>query len=142
RMAYASPWAGAQDKMAVRIEGAGICLPLGGAPSTHILKPAVERFEGVVFNEAFCMKLAPTVGLPAARVEIRRDDRIDYLLVEAQRPRPQQRRQWRAHPRAAAPGRLLPGAKYRAGNEVPEGGRSLAQAMFCTAPQCLQHARG
>src|ERR1700739_4445042 len=43
--------AGAQDKIAVRIEGDEISLPLGGAPSTHILKPSVERFGGVVFNE-------------------------------------------------------------------------------------------
>jgi serine/threonine-protein kinase HipA len=49
--------AGAQDKIAVRIEGEEISLPLGCAPSTHILKPAVERFEGVVFNEALCMGL-------------------------------------------------------------------------------------
>src|SRR4051812_32568498 len=50
--------AGAQDKVAVRLEDGEVCLPLGGAPSTHILKPAVEQFEGVVFNEALCMKLA------------------------------------------------------------------------------------
>jgi serine/threonine-protein kinase HipA len=74
--------AGAQDKVAVRIEGNEISLPLGGAPSTHILKPAVERFEGVVFNEALCMKLAAAVGLPAAKVEIRNIDGIEYLLVE------------------------------------------------------------
>jgi serine/threonine-protein kinase HipA len=74
--------AGAQDKVAVRIEGNEISLPLGGAPSTHILKPAVERFEGVVFNEALCMKLAAAVGLPAAKVEIRNVDGIEYLLVE------------------------------------------------------------
>jgi len=29
--------AGAQDKVAVRLEGGDVCLPLGGAPSTHIL---------------------------------------------------------------------------------------------------------
>jgi serine/threonine-protein kinase HipA len=74
--------AGAQDKVAVRIEGNEISLPLGGAPSTHILKPAVERFAGVVFNEAFCMKLAAAVGLPAAKVETRNVDGIEYLLVE------------------------------------------------------------
>ena len=74
--------AGAQDKIAVRIEGADIYLPLGGAPSTHILKPAVERFEGVVFNEALCLKLASAAGLPTATVEIRHDEGIDYLLVE------------------------------------------------------------
>jgi serine/threonine-protein kinase HipA len=74
--------AGAQDKVAVRIEGNEISLPLGGAPSTHILKPAVERFAGVVFNEAFCMKLAAAAGLPAAKVETRTVDGIEYLLVE------------------------------------------------------------
>jgi serine/threonine-protein kinase HipA len=74
--------AGAQDKVAVRIEGNEISLPLGGAPSTHILKPAVERFAGVVFNEAFCMKLAAAAGLPAAKVETRSVDGVEYLLVE------------------------------------------------------------
>jgi serine/threonine-protein kinase HipA len=74
--------AGAQDKIAVRIEGNDISLPLGGAPSTHILKPAVERFDGVVFNEALCMKLAAAAGLPAAAVETRSVDGLDYLLVE------------------------------------------------------------
>jgi HipA-like C-terminal domain len=74
--------AGAQDKVAVRIEGAEISLPLGGAPSTHILKPAVAHFEGVVFNEALCMKLAAAAGLPAASVETRTVDGMEYLLVE------------------------------------------------------------
>lgn len=74
--------AGAQDKIAVRVEGDAISLPLGGAPSTHILKPAVERFAGVVFNEAFCMRLAAASGLPAAEAEIRRVEDVEYLLVE------------------------------------------------------------
>jgi serine/threonine-protein kinase HipA len=74
--------AGAQDKIAVRVEGDAISLPLGGAPSTHILKPAGERFAGVVFNEAFCMRLAAATGLPAAKAEIRRVEDVEYLLVE------------------------------------------------------------
>jgi serine/threonine-protein kinase HipA len=74
--------AGAQDKVAVRIEGNEISLALGGAPSTHILKPAVERFAGVVFNEALCMRLAAMSGLPAAKVETRIVEDIEYLLVE------------------------------------------------------------
>lgn len=74
--------AGAQDKLAVRLEGGAICLPLGGAPSTHILKPNVERFAGVVFNEAFCMQLAAAAGLPAAAVETRDVAGMSYLLVE------------------------------------------------------------
>lgn len=74
--------AGAQDKVALRIEGDEISLPLGGAPSTHILKPAVERFAGVVFNEALCMRLAAATGLPTAKVETRTIEGMDYLLVE------------------------------------------------------------
>jgi serine/threonine-protein kinase HipA len=74
--------AGAQDKVAVRIEGGEVYVPLGGAPSTHIIKPAVERFEGMVFNEALCMKLAAASGLPAAAVETRTIDGIDFLVVE------------------------------------------------------------
>lgn len=80
--------AGAQDKLAVHVSADQISLPLGGAPSTHILKPAIERFEGVVFNEAVCMKLAAAVGLPTAEVEFRQVDGIDYLLVERYDRRP------------------------------------------------------
>src|SRR6185437_5754570 len=74
--------AGAQDKVAVRFEGEEVSLPLGGAPSTHILKPAVERFSGVVSNEALCMTLAARMNLPAAKVETRKVEDIEYLLVE------------------------------------------------------------
>ena len=74
--------AGAQDKVAVRIEGEEVSLPLGGAPSTHILKPAVERFAGVVFNEALCMTLAAHMNLPAAKVENRKVEDVEYLMVE------------------------------------------------------------
>jgi len=74
--------AGAQDKIAVHVSGDKISLPLGGALSTHILKPAIERFEGVVFNEAVCMKAASAAGLPTAEVEFRQVEGIDYLLVE------------------------------------------------------------
>lgn len=73
--------AGAQDKIALRIEGDELSLPLGGAPSTHILKPSIERFAGVVFNEAFTMQLAAESGLPAANVEVRTAENIEYLSV-------------------------------------------------------------
>ncbi len=74
--------AGAQDKIAVRVDGDHVSLPLDGAPSTHILKPAIERFEGVVFNEALSMKLAAAVGLPTASVEFRTVEDMTFLLVE------------------------------------------------------------
>lgn len=74
--------AGAQDKIAVRIEGDEISLPLGGAPSTHILKPDIERYAGVVFNEALTMSLATAIGMPAAKVETRTAEGVEYLRVE------------------------------------------------------------
>ena len=74
--------AGAQDKVAVRIEGEEVSLPLGGAPSTHILKPTVERFAGVVSNEALCMTLAAHMNLPAAKVETRKVEDVEYLQIE------------------------------------------------------------
>jgi serine/threonine-protein kinase HipA len=74
--------AGAQDKVAVRVNGGEISLPLGGAPSTHILKPGGDRFEGVVANEALCMKLAAAIGIPTAKVEARTVEGMEYLLVE------------------------------------------------------------
>jgi serine/threonine-protein kinase HipA len=74
--------AGAQDKIAVSVANGKISIPLGGAPSTHILKPAIAHFEGTVFNEALCMNLARAIGLPAAPVQIGNAEGIDYLLVE------------------------------------------------------------
>jgi serine/threonine-protein kinase HipA len=74
--------AGAQDKIPVRIEGDEISLPLGGAPSSHILKPSIERFAGIVDNEAFTMQLASAAGLTAATVEVRTAEKIEYLSVE------------------------------------------------------------
>lgn len=55
--------AGAQDKIAVTVQGDTIALPLGNTPSTHIIKPEPERFPGLVATELFCMKLAQAVGL-------------------------------------------------------------------------------
>jgi serine/threonine-protein kinase HipA len=74
--------AGAQEKLAIHRSPQGISIPLGGAPSTHILKPAIERFEGLVHNEAFCMRLARVIGLTVAPVEVGKIEGIDYLLVE------------------------------------------------------------
>ena len=74
--------AGAQDKIAVHVAGNQISLPLGPSPSTHILKPAIAQYEGIVFNEAFCVRLAHAIGLHAAKVEVRQVEDVDYLLIE------------------------------------------------------------
>ena len=74
--------AGAQDKIAVRLGDGKVSIPRGSAPSTHILKPAVATYEGVVFNEAFCMALAAACGLKVAPTTVGRVEDIDYLLAE------------------------------------------------------------
>lgn len=74
--------AGTQDKLAVRVQGNILSIPLGSAPSTHILKPAIARFPGIVFNEKLCMDLAAAIGLPCAPAEVRRAGDIDFLLIE------------------------------------------------------------
>lgn len=74
--------AGAQNKLAVHVENGNISLPLQNAPSTHILKPAIPRFEGLVQNETFCMELAAMAGLPTAKVAIGQCEDIEYLLAE------------------------------------------------------------
>jgi serine/threonine-protein kinase HipA len=74
--------AGAQDKIAVRIDGETISIPRGSAPSSHVLKPASASYAGVVYNEAFCMKLADACALNVAPVAIGHVADIDYLLAE------------------------------------------------------------
>src|SRR5260370_30993433 len=65
--------AGAQDKMAVVVEGDRIGLPRGTTPSTHIIKPSATARRGrrgrdlaypaLVENAAFCMLLSRKSGL-------------------------------------------------------------------------------
>jgi serine/threonine-protein kinase HipA len=74
--------AGAQDKIAVHVAEGKFSLPLGGSPSSHILKPANPHLPGLVFNEAFCMRLAGAVGLPVAKVATGKAGETEYLLVE------------------------------------------------------------
>lgn len=74
--------AGAQDKLPVICSEGRIGLPLHNAPSSHILKPAIQAAEGSVFNEAFCLALAAQMKLNAALASIQRVDGQAYLLVE------------------------------------------------------------
>jgi len=74
--------AGAQGKLALRVDAGRFLLPLEGSPSTHILKPENPRFPDLVENEFFCMRLAAAVGLETARVEIGSASSIRFLQVE------------------------------------------------------------
>jgi len=61
--------AGAQNKLPLYVEDGKFFVPEGNAPSSHILKTAIERLEDTVVNEAFCMNLAQRVGLPVPKAE-------------------------------------------------------------------------
>ncbi len=62
--------AGVQEKLLlVRLPDGGWGRPVGGVPSTHILKPEIEGFDRTVENEAFCMRTAKHLGLPVAEVD-------------------------------------------------------------------------
>jgi serine/threonine-protein kinase HipA len=75
--------AGAQEKLpVVRYADGGIGLALNGAASTHILKPRNSKFRAAVENEAFCLRLAAAVKLPAAEVSMHSAAGVDYLLVK------------------------------------------------------------
>lgn len=56
--------------------------PVGGTPSTHILKPEIERFQNTIENEAFCMRVARRLGLAVAGVDTIIVDDRQVLVVE------------------------------------------------------------
>jgi serine/threonine-protein kinase HipA len=76
--------AGAQPKLPIVMDEAGIALPLNAASATtHIIKPELSHFAGLVDNEAFCMELARAVELPVASVSKHASvSGLPYLLVE------------------------------------------------------------
>ncbi len=56
--------------------------PVNGTPSTHILKPEIERYPKTVENEFFCMRLARELGLSAPEVAMSRVGKRRVLIVE------------------------------------------------------------
>lgn len=58
---------GVQNKLLLaRTSDGRWALPLDGAPSTHILKPAIHDLPGSVDNEHLCQAVAAAAGVPAA----------------------------------------------------------------------------
>lgn len=62
--------AGAQDKLPVVFDGKQIGLTKGSQASTHILKTPIPDAKESVFNEAFCLTLANSIGLPSADTKV------------------------------------------------------------------------
>lgn len=79
---YRLSLAGAQDKLAVGFRDGQVQLIKGGAPTTHILKPIIERVKDSAHNELFCMKLAKMMGLDVPEASLHFVDDKPYYLVE------------------------------------------------------------
>ena len=79
--------AGGQEKIALYHDGrepigCGWRVPLGGSPSTHIVKPQIhDAYPQLVYNEFLCMRLAKLAGIDAAEVDLVTLDR-PLLIVE------------------------------------------------------------
>ncbi len=75
--------AGVQEKLLLtRMPDGRWGRPVDGAPSTHILKPQISRYQNTVENEAFCMRIAAHLGLDVAKVETIAVDGRPVLVVE------------------------------------------------------------
>jgi serine/threonine-protein kinase HipA len=77
--------AGVQRKLLlVRRDDGGWALPSDGIPSTHILKPQHQNSEWshTVENEAYAMRLAKTIGLNVASVDVENIGGQSVLVVE------------------------------------------------------------
>ncbi len=74
--------AGAQDKLPIIYDGQRFGLPLGNKASTHILKPSISRLEDSVINEHFCLQLAQSLKLQAARATSHHIGNHQFLLVD------------------------------------------------------------
>jgi serine/threonine-protein kinase HipA len=56
-------------------------VPGGRTPTTHIIKPCVPGFDGLVENEHLCQDIAARLGMPAARSWVLMLDQ-PYIVVE------------------------------------------------------------
>lgn len=59
--------AGVQAKTALYFDGRRWGVPTGRMPTSHILKPRIPGFDGIVENEHLCQDIAARCGLVAAR---------------------------------------------------------------------------
>ena len=62
--------AGAQAKTSLYWDGDRWGVPSGRAPNSHILKPQIPNFHGIVENEHLCMTISRLAGLPTATSQV------------------------------------------------------------------------
>lgn len=100
-------------------------IPQGRTPTTHILKPVSNDFDGFAENEHFCLALARRIGLAAANTEWQSIGGIPTLIAERY-DRVQLAGRWhRIHQEDCCQALgIHPGSKYE-----NEGGPGFAQIM-------------
>lgn len=74
--------AGSQPKTALVLLDGRWGVPARRTPTTHILKPPLQGFDGYVENEHLCLQLARAAGLAAATSEVRRFGDETAIVVE------------------------------------------------------------
>lgn len=74
--------AGAHAKTALLFEEGRWGIPSGRTPTTHILKPPIQGYDGIIENEHVCLDLARTLGLPAAKSTVVRFEDQVAIAVE------------------------------------------------------------
>lgn len=102
-------------------------VPGGRTPTTHIIKPCVPGFDGLVENEHLCQNIAARLGMPAANSYVLALDQT-YIVVERYDrlpPPPGSPFVQRIHQEDACQALgLMPGKKYQ-----EEGGPGIAQIV-------------
>ncbi len=74
--------AGVQDKLPVIYKNGSFALADGNFSSTHILKFQTKRYQNIVLNEYFCLKLAKSCKIEVANAQILKLDKHLVLLIE------------------------------------------------------------
>ena len=74
--------AGVQEKLLLARAGTRWCLPVDGAPSTHVLKPAHPLLTDSIANEGFCLRLAARAGVRVAVAKVCTFAGVEVLCVE------------------------------------------------------------
>ena len=74
--------AGAQEKTAVCVIKGKIAIPDDNIPTTHIIKTALPKYIQSIQNEYICMELAKKIGIETPKVEIKKTDDTEFLIIE------------------------------------------------------------
>lgn len=130
--------AGAQDKLPVHVDARGrLGLPLGGSPSSHILKVPSRSYKHLPANEVLTTRLARALGLEAIDAELLRVGGVDVLLARRYDRRVTDGNVRRLHQEdlCQALGRM-PSTKYE-----QEGGPTFAEAVEVVRQQSTEPLR-